>query len=60
MHNRSRITALAAALALIMTIPFSVQSKEAAKKEPAKKDNPWVLKKDKDGIKVFIRNVEGI
>jgi len=60
MHNRSRITALAAALALIMTIPFSVQSKEAAKKEPAKKENPWVLKKDKDGIKVFIRNVEGI
>jgi hypothetical protein len=60
MFNRNRITALMAALALIIAIPFSVQSKDAAQKEPAKKENPWVLKKDKDGIKVFIRNVEGI
>ncbi len=60
MYTRRRITALMAALALVMAIPFSVQSKEEAKKEPAKKENPWILKKDKDGIKVFIRNVEGI
>lgn len=60
MHYRSKIMALMAALALIITIPFSVQSKEDVKKEPAKKVNPWILKKDKNGIKVFIRNVEGI
>jgi hypothetical protein len=58
--NRGRITALVLALAMIAVLPFSGQSKEAAKKEAPKKENPWVLKKDKNGIKVFIRNVEGI
>jgi hypothetical protein len=58
--NKSRITALTLALALIALIPFYGQTKEEAKKETPKKENPWILKKDKDGIKVFIREVEGI
>lgn len=60
MNNKSRIIALTAALALIAAIPLSIQSKEQPKKEPAKKEHPWILKKDKDGIKVYIRDVEGI
>ncbi len=54
-----RLTAFATALALLALAPNGVRSEEAKEKAPLKQ-NPWVLKKDKDGIKVFIRNVEGI
>ncbi len=50
--NRGR-TAVAAALALMVILPLGVRAE-------GKKDNPWVLKKNRDGIKVFVRNVEGI
>jgi len=58
--NRSRATALVLALALLALIPFYGLSKEEAKKETPKQEHPWILKKDKDGIKVFIRDVDGI
>jgi hypothetical protein len=58
---------LASALALVAFIALNVsaaqtkdeKAKDAQKKE-VKKENPWVLKKDKEGIKVYVRNVEGI
>jgi hypothetical protein len=58
---------LAAALALVGFIALNVsaaqtkddKAKDKQKKEE-KKENPWILKKDKEGIKVYVRNVEGI
>ena len=59
-----KFTAIAIFTAFVALIPFSAQSKEDTQKAPQKKEekkeNPWVQKKDKNGIQVFVRNVEGI
>lgn len=64
MKNRSFLMAILVMAVIVALVPFDVQSKEApqkdAQKKEVKKENPWVQKKNKDGIQVFARNVEGI
>jgi hypothetical protein len=59
-----KLTAFITACALAAIIPFYAAAKDDkpkdAQKAEVKKENPWVLKKEKDGIQVFVRNVEGI
>jgi hypothetical protein len=59
-----KLTVVAVITAFAALIPFYARSKEDQpkdkQKKEEKKENPWVLKKDKEGIKVFVRNVEGI
>ena len=69
MEIRKKLIAIVSLLAFVTLVPHFAQTEEkkadpkseanGAKKIEKKKDNPWVLKKDKNGIKVFIRNVEG-
>lgn len=58
------LTCVLAVCAISALIPSYAGAKDVKpadnQKKEAQKENPWVMKKDKDGIKVFIRNVEGI
>ncbi len=64
MKYQHKLTAFITACALIALLPLYAMAKDEkpkdAQKKEVKKDNPWVLKKNKDGIQVFVRNVEGI
>jgi hypothetical protein len=63
MKNLQTLTAIVAITAFVALIPFYAQTKEDQQKDKQKKEEkkeyPWVQKKDKDGIKVFVRTVEG-
>ncbi len=65
MKYQRKLTALLTACALVAVIPFYAAAKDEKKgkdekKTEAKKDHPWVLKKNSDGIQVFVRDVDGI
>jgi hypothetical protein len=64
MKFQHKLTAIFTACALVALIPFYAAAKDEkpkdAKKIEVKKDHPWVLKKNKDGIQVFVRDVDGI
>ncbi|MBN2158578.1 MAG: hypothetical protein JW807_04215 [Spirochaetes bacterium] len=60
MKSMRNLVAISAIAALLVSVSFYAGAKEDAAKKEGKKENPWVQKKDKDGIKVFVRNVEGI
>ena len=59
MKRIRRHTALMTALVVLAMTPFGIRAEEK-KYAAVKKENPWVLKRDKDRIKVLVRNVEGI
>jgi len=64
MKYQHKLAALLTACALVAVIPFYVSAKDEKakddKKVEAKKDHPWVQKKNSDGIQVFVRDVDGI
>ncbi|HOT44160.1 MAG TPA: START domain-containing protein [Spirochaetota bacterium] len=64
MKYQHKLMAFITACALVAVIPFYAAAKEEkakdAQKTEVKKDHPWVLKKNKDGIQVFVRDVDGI
>lgn len=64
MKHLYKSTAIAVITACIALMPFYAQPKEDTQKDQQKKvekkEYPWIQKKDKDGIKVFVRKVEGI
>ncbi|HNW29314.1 MAG TPA: START domain-containing protein [Spirochaetota bacterium] len=64
MKYQHKLMAFITACALVALIPFYAAAKDDkakdAQKTEVKKDHPWVLKKNKDGIQVFVRDVDGI
>ncbi len=64
MKYQHKLTAIITACALVALIPFYAAAKDEkqkdAQKTEVKKDHPWVQKKNKDGIQVFVRDVDGI
>lgn len=63
MKHQYKLTAFITACALVALIPFYAGAKDDAKevkKDEAKKEHPWIAKKNKDGIQVFVRDVDGI
>ncbi len=55
------ITAIIALCAIVALVPcYAAAKADTTQQKEVKKENPWVMKKNKDGIQVFIRNVEGI
>ncbi len=64
MKYQLKLTAFITACALVALIPFYAAAKDDkakdAQKSEVKKEHPWVMKKNKDGIQVFVRDVDGI
>lgn len=64
MKSDPKLTVLIMACIFAAMVPFYAAAKDDKPKDTTqikvKNENSWVLKKDKNGIKVFVRNVEGI